>query len=122
MNVVAHDDQFTQGALDRDWIPAVAARGWIILTRDRRIVRNSIEFNAVINANARQFVVTDAHGSAEVVAASILKARKAMERRVRTLNPPFVLAIRPNGTVSKWKLPKRAHEALKRARRRSAER
>ena len=36
--------------LDEDWIPVVAARGWLIITRDSKIIENQNEINAV---NAR---------------------------------------------------------------------
>jgi PIN domain-containing protein len=33
--------------LDEDWIPVVAARGWLIITRDSKIIENRAEINAV---------------------------------------------------------------------------
>jgi hypothetical protein len=32
--------------LDEDWIPAVAARGWLIITRDSKIIENRSEISA----------------------------------------------------------------------------
>src|SRR5215469_15268383 len=33
-------------ALDADWIPIVAERGWLIITRDGRIIENRAEVSA----------------------------------------------------------------------------
>jgi hypothetical protein len=33
--------------LDEDWIPVVAARGWLIITRDSKIIENPGEIAAV---------------------------------------------------------------------------
>jgi hypothetical protein len=33
--------------LDEEWIPLVAARGWLIISRDSKIIENQNEINAV---------------------------------------------------------------------------
>jgi hypothetical protein len=33
--------------LDEDWTPVVAAKGWLIVTRDSKIIENRAEINAV---------------------------------------------------------------------------
>jgi PIN like domain len=39
--------------LDTDWIPQVAAQGWLILTRDSMIIQNRNEITAVRENNAK---------------------------------------------------------------------
>jgi hypothetical protein len=39
--------------LDEDWIPVVAARGWLIITRDSKIIENRNEINAVRESGAK---------------------------------------------------------------------
>lgn len=39
--------------LDEDWIPVVAARGWLIITRDSKIIENENEINAVRESGAK---------------------------------------------------------------------
>lgn len=39
--------------LDADWIPIVAERGWLIITRDSRIIENRAEFAAVRDNDAK---------------------------------------------------------------------
>jgi len=39
--------------LDEDWIPVVAARGWLIITRDSKITENRNEINAVRENGAK---------------------------------------------------------------------
>jgi hypothetical protein len=39
--------------LDTDWIPQVAARGWLIITRDSMISQNRNELTAVRENNAK---------------------------------------------------------------------
>ena len=39
--------------LDTDWIPDVAAQGWIIVTRDSMIIQNRNEIAAIRENNAK---------------------------------------------------------------------
>lgn len=39
--------------LDADWIPVVAERGWLIITRDSRIIENRAEITAVRENSAK---------------------------------------------------------------------
>ena len=39
--------------LDTDWIPEVAARGWLIITRDSMIIQNPNEIAAIRENNAK---------------------------------------------------------------------
>lgn len=43
---------------DDIWIPQVAARGWLIITRDAKIAANRAEIAAVRNSRARMVVLT----------------------------------------------------------------
>lgn len=47
-----HRDHFAQDAEDETWIPAVAQKGWIIVTRDLAIRRRPAERAAWLAANA----------------------------------------------------------------------
>ncbi len=42
---------------DATWIPEVAARGWVILTKDKTIRRDSLELGAVLAARAFYFTL-----------------------------------------------------------------
>jgi hypothetical protein len=51
------DDHFAQDADDSDWIPDVAARGWVIVTRDRRILFTPVERAALERSGAHYIAV-----------------------------------------------------------------
>ena len=48
----AHRDHFAQDAADEDWMPAIAAKGWVIVTRDFAVKRRATERAAWTAANA----------------------------------------------------------------------
>lgn len=45
-----HDDHFPPGAKDEDWLAQVGERGWIVLTKDRRIRYRHVEWLALMKA------------------------------------------------------------------------
>lgn len=52
-----HDDHFRQDADDTDWIRAVAARGWVVLTCDRNIARKEPEYSWFCAAATQTFIL-----------------------------------------------------------------
>lgn len=47
-----HTDHFRDDAPDAEWLPVVAARGWVVLSRDEAIMRNPLEREAVLTSGA----------------------------------------------------------------------
>lgn len=56
--VEVHLDHFPGDAADSDWIPKVAERGWVLITKDQNIRRNPPERAAYETSRLRGFVVT----------------------------------------------------------------
>jgi uncharacterized protein with PIN domain len=59
--VEVHDDHFSDRALDVEWLPIVAQRGWLILTKDDAIGRRLLERIAVASSGARVFILASGH-------------------------------------------------------------
>lgn len=101
MKVIAHDDRFAPGTRDEVWITEVSAAGMVILTKDRTIVRVGIEYDALRRAGARKFVLTHGAIPAPGIARAFMLARRAMEQRIRAIEPPFVLSVSSTGNVAR---------------------
>jgi len=56
--VEVHADHFREEAPDDEWLDRVGKKGWLVLTKDKRIRYRSAEFEAVVQANVRLFVLT----------------------------------------------------------------
>lgn len=52
---------------DTEWIADAGERGYIVLTRDLRVQRNSIEFHAVQEYGAKVFAMTAKDAPADVI-------------------------------------------------------
>jgi predicted nuclease of predicted toxin-antitoxin system len=89
----AHRDHFPGDAADEDWMPVVAASGWVIVTRDFAIKRRPAEREAWTNANAIIVMLRAAHADARLD--NYLAKRSAP--MVVYLTPPAQLAVHFGG-------------------------
>ena len=97
---VSHRDLFADDTPDTEWIAAVAKRGWIILTRDRRIRYRANEAAAVRTGRLHLFALTSGNVSAAETATIVVKAWPAIQRPVATTPPPKMWSISRGGGVS----------------------
>jgi hypothetical protein len=78
------------GVLDPDWIPAVAARGLVVIGRDRRIRTKPEEVRQVMAAGLRVLQIGGKRRRPERDPAGSVVHRRPIqrgERRIRDLNP-----------------------------------
>jgi hypothetical protein len=90
---IVHDT----ATLDEDWIPMVAAQGWLIITRDSRIQDHRLEIEAVRSSAARMITLApkDAIGTWSQL---LLVAR--VWHHIEALNDrpgPFIYNANPSG-------------------------
>lgn len=74
-SAIAHDEEFPIDATDEEWLEEAGRRRWLVLTKDSRIARRTLELLAIARAEARVFVLgagnmTSAEMSAILVRAS----------------------------------------------------
>ena len=97
--VEAHDKHFTQDTLDVDWIPVVAERGWVILTKDKNIRRRHTEREALLLSLARVFTLTSGNMRGVDMANLLISHLPQMEQIVQTQAAPFVYAVSPTELI-----------------------
>ncbi|MGK7927370.1 MAG: hypothetical protein AB4290_19370 [Spirulina sp.] len=103
ITVEVHDDHFPQNALDIEWIPEIGKRGWIILTKDARIARNTIERQAVAYAGIRMFTLASKKLSGEETAIAFQSALPSMLKFITKNTAPFIAKVYKSGKVLAWK-------------------
>lgn len=96
-DVRLHQDYFADDANDEVWLPEVAGRNWIILTRDKRIRRRPIEKQALLASGAKTFVLTSGNLRGRDMADILVAQIQKIERLARKTNPPFVAAVTRSG-------------------------
>lgn len=77
---------------DSEWIPEVAGRGWLIITRDRHIQEHRLEIAAVRQHRARMVALTAADAGSVFAQLEVVMSRwRDIERSLAEL-PPFIYA------------------------------
>jgi hypothetical protein len=83
VEIRVHDELFSQGTQDVEWLKEAGANGWVVITRDDRIRYNQLEKQAVIAARLRFFSITSSSLTGEEAAALILSALDRVSRLSR---------------------------------------
>jgi predicted nuclease of predicted toxin-antitoxin system len=96
-SVEAHDDHFAQNEPDESWLPAVAQRGWVILTKDKNIRRRAGEREALVTAQARIITLTSGNMSGATMAALFVQHLADIEQLANSQPAPFVAILGPGG-------------------------
>jgi hypothetical protein len=99
--VKMHREDFVENADDEDWLPVIARRGWVILSKDHF---NYLERLAIKNANGRAFHLVRRDLTGEEMAAIICKALPKMLRILDLTSPPFMAKIYRDSSIDFIKL------------------
>ena len=99
VTVEVHDDHFKQDALDYHWLPVIARRGWVALTKDRRIKSRALERKTVIRERVAYFVLRGQNLKGAQMADAFCKALPRIERILRQYEPPIIATVTPSGHV-----------------------
>jgi hypothetical protein len=92
-NLRLHSEHFDDDEDDQVWLPEVARRGWIILTKDKRIRRRPIEKQALVASGARAFVLSSGNMRGREMADLLVAKLRKIERVVLKTNAPFVAVV-----------------------------
>ena len=98
--VEVHDDHFPQATPDVDWLAEVGRRGWVVLSKDERILRNRIERTALEAARVRAFFLTQQDITGQEMAELFSNALPGMTRRAVSEPAPFIFTISRSGKFS----------------------
>jgi predicted nuclease of predicted toxin-antitoxin system len=103
LKVEIHDDHFSKDALDTDWIPEVAKRKWIILTKDAKISKNQLERLAVASAKVKMFILASQQLSGSQMADIFETAIPSMYELISRNSAPFIAKVYQNGSAKMWR-------------------
>ena len=98
--VEIHDDHFDCACDDEEWIGEVARRGWIILTKDKRIRRRAAEISTLEQAGAAAFVLTAGSINGAEMGQAFVDAMPEMISTLSNQARPFVATVTRSGKVT----------------------
>ena len=100
--VIHHDERFSEGTDDKDWIPVVAAHGYIILTKDKAIRRDSDEMMAVISSKAILLTFPKGSYTPDEMEAIFTLNRLDIGRLLKKTSAPLIASISRNGVALRY--------------------
>jgi hypothetical protein len=97
LTVHMHVEHFEADADDVVWAPAIAERGWVGISRDRRITRTALEYDALMFAGGRLFVLTGGGMKTDVLARNFINTLpKILATIANTAAPYIAMVYRPS--------------------------
>lgn len=103
ITIEIHRDHFSDDAQDVDWIPKVGENGWVVLTKDSKISKSTIERNAVARTGVKMFTLNSANLTGEEMSEIFVKAIVKMQRIVQENPAPFIAKIDKAGKIKMYK-------------------
>jgi len=96
-----HRDHFAPDARDDAWIPSIAARSWVIVTRDFAIKRRPNEREAWSTADAIVVMIRGEKLSAEDMAKLLLAAHAQgrLDNYIAKRTPPMMIYLTSDGQL-----------------------
>jgi len=99
--VEVHLDHFPGNTPDIDWIPEVARRAWVLITKDQYIRRNPLERAAYESVKLRGFVATGKDMNAKELGDLLVRCLPGMVRRAAGRKGPLLFTISRTGVFAK---------------------
>lgn len=94
-----HDDHFPQNTEDTVWLATVAARKWVVLTKDERIRYRPLELQALKFARVRVFILISGNVRGAETAAILLKAMPKILETISGQAGPFIYFVYKDSTL-----------------------
>jgi len=95
-----HLQHFQPGTEDSVWLPFVGQKGWILLTKDKRIRFNQLEKTAVRRYRVREFYFSSGNYTGAEMADILMAALPEMVKIYERQEPPFIASISKSGKIS----------------------
>ena len=98
--VELHDAYFAPGTPDHDWLPEVAAKGWIVLTEDR-LERNELATRAILDYGVACWIVRTSGRTRRHKAEFLLRYWDHIERIAHREAPPYLVRLDSRGVSTR---------------------
>ena len=98
--VLIHDDHFASDEQDINWLKVAGEKGWIVLTKDRRIRYRALEKMRHMKAGVAAFFLTSEDLKGNEMAEIFVHTLPAISKTIINYQKPFIAKITRNGRVS----------------------
>ncbi len=95
-----HDDLLAQDTDDEEWLPMVAARGWVVLSKDPAMRRSPLVVEALRAAGAAVFHLANGQISGIQSGAALVATMPRIRKAVRRFDVTVVGSVDMTGSVT----------------------
>lgn len=99
LQIIRLDDIFTDSTKDRVWLKKAGEKGWLVITKDKRIRHRKAEFEMVIKHKVKMFTLTSGNLTGDEMAEVIIKAIPKIHKFLQKNLPPFIATIAKSGSI-----------------------
>ena len=93
LNVETHATWFRHDTPDEIWLTVAGHFGWVVLKRDKKIGKNIIELDALLDAGVKSFVMASGQLKDVENAAIFLRALPKIFQMIDTNDFPFIAKV-----------------------------
>lgn len=97
--IESHADHFSHDTPDDVWLAAVARRGWVVVTNDKRIRFNQAERRAIVDHRVGCFVFTSGNRTKWGLLQILAKAWAGIQDIADTSERPFIFSLHGDGSL-----------------------
>ncbi|MFN4777763.1 MAG: hypothetical protein ACK6CP_04765 [Pseudanabaena sp.] len=101
-SIERHGDRFSHNTPDTDWLTDVSNRGWVILTQDKKISKNSLEVLAVAQSHARMFTLSSGNWGVDKIVTLLTNVVLELEQFADHNPAPFIAKITEAQSIVMW--------------------
>jgi hypothetical protein len=99
--VEIHDDHFAPDEKDVVWLGEAGRRSWVVLTKDARIRRRTLERQALIAAAVHAFFMGNASRTGPLMAKAFVSALPAMLHAIKGAAGPIWMSVHADGRLTR---------------------
>jgi PIN like domain len=97
------DDYFEANVADEEWLRFVGQKGWLAITKDKRIRYRTPALDVIKKEKVKLFIFTRGNLTGQEMAEILTKAIPRIKRFLAKHEPPFIVTMTKSGELSKVK-------------------
>jgi hypothetical protein len=98
--VAVHDDHFASNEKDVVWLAEAGRRSWVVLTKDARIRKRTLERAALKAARVHAFFMGNGCRGGPSMASAFVRALPAMFRAIKRSTGPIWMSVHKDGRLT----------------------
>lgn len=118
LKVESHATWFRHDTPDEVWLTVVGYFDWIVLKRDKKIGKNVIELDALLDADVKSFVMASGQLKDVENAAIFIRALPKIFETIDANNFPFIAKVFRDNRVELWCTRPKSRKGLQKKKKR----